>query len=449
MSISVTPDMILRRTISGGVYDTMIDARIGNNASSLARVDLGIHFKKFSPYKDNDKFVGEDGREYVFNYIGEVAPGFVAHPIGNYNGFSEKGFTPANDASRIKHVIPTVVPTNAPPRIKGIYHNQLSTLSNVMEVDGDMNGQARTKPFTRSSVPGGPIDTIYTTTQPIYVVDKDLVHIGAKINLDDEQVDEEETESETVQPPAIPEVGDLYPRTDLPGYGGPRFNHSASKAIQLDIRDPEGNLIIPRDTWMWIVPGALLLVHATMHVYRINRMTIYQLTANSIQVLDKGDIIPSTPGVLGLPDSRHRYIGGSGLQPSNGAVSSIVNFANLMKAPATVGSRGPSGSGKQRTKHVLQADELNGDSIDNIFESVPEDVEMGSVEDKQKKVAGKKARRGTVLSLSTTNKILTVNDQCRTLNFAYFAALPLVYLFNMWAATFPPGDSVLPPQFRT
>ncbi|KAJ3722196.1 hypothetical protein C8R42DRAFT_720576 [Lentinula raphanica] len=63
MSISVTPDMILRRTISGGVYDTMIDARIGNNSSSLARVDLGIHFKKNSPYNDSNKYVGVDGRE--------------------------------------------------------------------------------------------------------------------------------------------------------------------------------------------------------------------------------------------------------------------------------------------------------------------------------------------------------------------------------------------------
>ncbi|KAJ3843081.1 hypothetical protein F5878DRAFT_657064 [Lentinula raphanica] len=383
MSISVTPDMILRRTISGGVYDTMVDARIGNNATSLARVDLGIHFKKFSPYKDNDKFVGADGRECVFNYIGEVAPGFVAHPIGNYNGFGEK------------HAIPTIVPTNAPPRIKGIFHNQLSTLTNVMDVDGDRNGQTRSKTFTRSSIPNGPVDTIYTTTAPIYVVDTDKTLPRVKVNLDDDN-DEVDTATSADQPPAEPEVGDLYPCTVLQGYGGPRFNHTASKAVQLDIRDPEGSLILPQDTWMWIVPGALILVHATMHVYRINRMTIYQLTANSIQVLDKGDIIPPAPAILGLPDSRPRYIGGPTEHATNGR-HAIVNFANLMKGPGAAGTSSPSGSGKQRPKRVLDTTEPSAN--DDIFVSVPDDVEMSSVEEKQNKAAGKKARRGSVLSM--------------------------------------------------
>ncbi|KAJ3816151.1 hypothetical protein F5880DRAFT_1512906, partial [Lentinula raphanica] len=253
MSISVTPEMILRRTISGGVFDTMIDARIGNNASSLARVDLGIHFKKHAPYNDSAKFVGADGREFVFNYIGEVAPGFVAHAIGSYTGFSEKGFAPANDAARIKQVIPTVAPTCSPPRIKAIYHNQLATVTNVMAVEDDSSNQGRTKAFTKASEPNGVVDTMYTSTRPLYVVDKEQPHTTLKVNLDDEEPSNNDSESSADGGPggpvADPQVGDLHPCSVIPGYGGPRFNHSAAKAIQLDIRDPEGGLILPHDTW--------------------------------------------------------------------------------------------------------------------------------------------------------------------------------------------------------
>ncbi|KAJ3967145.1 hypothetical protein EV361DRAFT_1010138 [Lentinula raphanica] len=393
MSISVTPDMILRRTISGGVYDTMIDARIGNNSSSLARVDLGIHFKKNSPYNDSDKYVGVDGREFVFNYIGEVAPGFVAHAIGSYTGFSEKGFTPANDAARIKLVVPTVVPTSSPPRIKAIYHNQLATLTHVMAAEEDSRNQGRTKPFTNASEPNGVVDTMYTSTRALYVVDKEKRAITLKVNLDDEDADNDDVETTTDGGPAQPHVGDLHPCSVIPGYGGPRFNHSAARAIQLDIRDPEGGLIGPQDTWRWIVPGALILVHATMHTYHIKAMTIFQLTASSIQVIDKGDIIPPVPAILGLPDSRSRYIGGSSVTPSNGG-NTMVNFAHLMKSGPSQGSSSKSKTGDMTTKHARADGDATGNETEDIFESVSEDIEMpAAVDEKQKKVLGKKARR--------------------------------------------------------
>ncbi|KAJ3753374.1 hypothetical protein EV360DRAFT_87852 [Lentinula raphanica] len=385
MSISVTPEMILRRTISGGVFDTMIDARIGNNASSLARVDLGIHFKKHAPYNDSAKFVGADGREFVFNYIGEVAPGFVAHAIGSYTGFSEKGFAPANDAARIKQVIPIVAPTCSPPRIKAIYHNQLATVTNVMAVEDDSSNQGRTKAFTKASEPNGVVDTMYTTTRPLYVVDKEQPHTTLKVNLDDEEASNDDSESSTDGGPVTdPQVGDLHACSVIPGYGGPRFNHKAAKAIQLDIRDPEGGLILPQDTWRWIVPGALILVHATMHIYQIKAMTIFQLTASSIQVIDKGDILPPFPTVLGLPDSRPRYIG-AGETSTNGG-NTVVNFAHLMKA-------GPSQLGGGGTKHGLDDGPTTVEGADDIFVSVSEDIEMAAVDEKQKKALGKKAKR--------------------------------------------------------
>ncbi|KAJ3766179.1 hypothetical protein FB446DRAFT_708848 [Lentinula raphanica] len=377
MSIIVTSEMLQRRMMPGGVYDTMIQAKIGNNPTSLARVDLGVHFKKVDGFKDSEKFVSPDRRECTFNFIGQIAPGYVAHPVGSYTGNSDEGFAPITDSTCVKDSIPLIAPTSAPPRINAIFHNQVVTL---------LSGH--TKRFAKASEPNGRADTIFAVTKPLYVVSKDTPIPRCKVNIDD--IDDGHNNNvnphasgSNIPPPAAPHVGDLYPCSVLPGYGGPWFNHSSSKAVQLNIRNPEGNLILPQDTYRWLVPGTIVLVHATMHVYCVNRITVYQLTASSIQVIDKGDVIPPTPVILDLPERRGKEEEGNATDST--ASSTVVNFTGLMNG-SPVASSSTGDQDHKRSNEDLPFD-LVLDTPGN------EDIAMSGGDEKLKKVAGKKAKK--------------------------------------------------------
>ncbi|KAJ3840142.1 hypothetical protein EV361DRAFT_869195 [Lentinula raphanica] len=394
MSIVVTSEMLQRRTMRGGVYDTIINAKIGNNVSSLARVDPGIHFHKVSAgFKDSEKFIGTDKHDFVFNYIGEIAPGFVAHPIGSYMSNGDQNFVPVTDSNRIKHNIPIVVPTNSPPRINAIFHNQVATLTNAIAADEQNARVGPIKPCTKSSNMNGIDDTIITVTKPLYQVPKDKRSSSTKVNIDDDEPAASSGSSIQLnnQPTIInARVGDMYPCTTLAGYGGPCFNHVSSKTVQLNIRDPEGNLVPPQDTYRWLVPGALILVHATLHIYHMNRTSYYQLTASSIQIIDKGDIIPPVPTVLELP-SRN----GNVLNSSNVDRSTVVNFTGLMNGNASstetssTSAAGPS-QAKRSFDVLVELDEQD------VHLDYSDDIEMGVPDEKQKKASGKKAKKGGI-----------------------------------------------------
>ncbi|THU81794.1 hypothetical protein K435DRAFT_872976 [Dendrothele bispora CBS 962.96] len=100
----------------------------------------------------------------------------------------------------------------------------------------------------------------------------------------------------TDAPTLVRKVGEGYPPSVMPGYGGPWFQLSPNtRLLQLDITDPAGTLIPPWDWYKWIAEGSLAYMIAEMCVYFYKEKKYYSLSVKSLQILDKGDADPSRP----------------------------------------------------------------------------------------------------------------------------------------------------------
>ncbi|KAJ3724883.1 hypothetical protein C8R42DRAFT_640782 [Lentinula raphanica] len=388
-AVTISSAMQHRRTIPGGVFDTMLAAKLGYNATSLALIDYGVQFTKARAFKDSDKFVGGNGREFTTNFFGQISSGFSAHPTGNYTSPGEGPFVLINDSTRVKFVIGLECPTYAPPKMRAIFANQLATLGNVISHDSQSSKQTRTKSWISSSNDGGNADRLFFTSAPLYKVPYDRRYGNFKTKV------EVEDDNEPGVPPAThaavePNLGDTYPCSVWPGYGGPRFNHQQARAIQLNLRDPQGRLIRPEDTYLWLAPGAIVVVHATMHVYRFARMTIFQLSAASIQVIDKTDMHVPVPAVLGLPISSNEVLNDDGGQDTPLGV--IVDFASMLNTGGDVSTTSSSSSSKHEMDFEDDATTLKTGEGSDV---VDEDVEMDVQDRKGKRpaVAVKKSRK--------------------------------------------------------
>jgi hypothetical protein len=62
-------------------------------------------------------------------------------------------------------------------------------------------------------------------------------------------------------------LGAYYPPRVLEDYGGPYFQHTNAKLVQLDIRDAENKLIPPWKQYSALRSGSFVLVLATIHIF--------------------------------------------------------------------------------------------------------------------------------------------------------------------------------------
>ncbi|KAJ3772900.1 hypothetical protein FB446DRAFT_788305 [Lentinula raphanica] len=370
--LTISSSMQHRRTVVGGVFDTMLAAKLGYNATSLALIDYGVQFTKARAFKDSDKFVGGNGREFTTNFFGQISSDFTAHPTGNYTSPGEGPFVPINDSTRVKFVVGLECPTYAPPKMRAMFANQLATLGNIISHDSQSSKQTRIKSWVSSSNDGDNPDKLFFTSAPLYKAsvpyDRRYGGFKTKVEVD---VDNEPGAPPVPHVAAEPNLGDTYPCSIWPGYGGPRFNHQQARAVQLNLRDPQGRLIRPEDTYLWLAPGAIVVVHATMHVYRFARMTIFQLSAASIQVIDKTDMLVPVPTVLGLPiKSNDVPINDAGDVTPQGA---IVDFASMLNTGGDIATASTS----SKLKHDMDfEDKATTSKVDEGTEVVDEDVEM-------------------------------------------------------------------------
>ncbi|KAJ3831666.1 hypothetical protein F5878DRAFT_647441 [Lentinula raphanica] len=364
----------------------MLAAKLAYNANSLALVDYGVQFTKARAFKDSDKFVGANGREFTTNFFGQIAADFTAHPTGNYTSPGDGPFVPINDSTRIKFAVGLECPSFAPPNLmRAIYANQMATLGNVISHDSEGSKQPRIKSWIAPTTDTGSPEKFFFTTVPLYKVPNDrgrANNFKAKVDVDDDQ---SHGHSAPPAPPLAvePQLGNTYPCFVWPGsgYGGPRFNHVQSRAIQLNVRDPQGRLIQPQDTYLWLAPGAIVVVHATMHVYRFARMTIYQLTATSIQVIDKTDMAVAVPTVLALPSKTGndlQELGGDNT-PSGG----FVDFASMLNTGGDLSVQ----AGTSKGKHAMDDDQTQATVEEEESTVMDEDVEMEQQDRKGKRPA--------------------------------------------------------------
>ncbi|THU88130.1 hypothetical protein K435DRAFT_803750 [Dendrothele bispora CBS 962.96] len=343
-----------RRTRLSGVFDTMVRAKLGFGPRGLAAMDYGVHFKKVPHWGGHERFVNSKGQEFEAEFFGELSDNTTCHAIGNYVSQAGK-FEPIKDEQKVKWCWQLQAPTGAPKRINATWHNQVATLFNIIE---DPNA-TRQKMWVMRSDPEQDPDIIVITTDQLYVKNAGTASATpspskmTKVTADDDDLDNDDSErtmsdtaenenSSEVVPPIVRKVGDLFKPSVLPGYGGGWFDHSPSvKLQQLDIRDPQGDLIPPYDVWMWVKPGTLVFVKATLYVFNMGTRKIYQLNAKSIQVLDPSDKSPSRPEVREAPTQASTAPGPdtSDLLPCNDDTtheegsSGPMNFKSLLGGP--------------------------------------------------------------------------------------------------------------------
>ncbi|KAJ3823565.1 hypothetical protein F5880DRAFT_1506869, partial [Lentinula raphanica] len=191
-------------------------------------------------------------------------------------------------------------------------------------------------------------------------------------------------------------LSDTYPCSIWPGYGGPWFNHTNARAVQLNIRDPQGRLIRPDETYLWLAPGAIVLIHATMHIFKYKQTSYFQLNATSIQIIDKSDINVAPPSVLSLPSPDKTRFGSASAADS----APILNFSSMMNTE-TASTTVPAAS-SSRAPHTRKHDiDIDNDMFDTPIDvnnlSINDDVEMD--DSKGKKNASKKAKKGSNIDL--------------------------------------------------
>ncbi|KAJ3729332.1 hypothetical protein C8R42DRAFT_637587 [Lentinula raphanica] len=210
---TVSASMQNRRTCQGGVFDTVLAAKLAYNANSLALVDYEVQFTKacafnirkntlspesletppkssdfpdfpkilkdfqrfskqlrFFLMKDSNKFVGANGRESTTNFFGQIAADFTAHPTGNYTSPGNGPFIPINNSTHIKFAIGLECLTFVPPKMRVIFANQMATLGNVIGHDSESSKQPRIKSWIAPTMNTGGSNKFFFTTVPLYKV---------------------------------------------------------------------------------------------------------------------------------------------------------------------------------------------------------------------------------------------------------------------------------------
>ncbi|KAJ3726342.1 hypothetical protein C8R42DRAFT_640008 [Lentinula raphanica] len=355
---STASSMDIRRTSQGGVFDTMLTAKLGYNSSSLALIDYGVQFTKARAFKDSDHFVGANGREFTTNFFGEISLDFTAHPTGNY--------TSPGDG----------VPTHAPHKMHAMFANQLATLGNIISYHSDSAKQTRVKSWIKPSDDDTSLDRFVFTTAPLYKIhfllagvanNKHINQFKTKVDIND---DANPGPSHPILVAMEPYVGDTYPR------------------------DPQGRLIHPQNTYQWLAPGALVVVHATMHVYHFSCMTIFQLSATSIQVIDKSDVAIPVPSVLGLPMKVEKVE--TAEQGDKTTTGGFIDFTSMLAASGNTTVHNPQMKGKCENEGDQDETITDGQELPNVYD---EDVDMDLQDWKGKCSAGsnKKTKKGEVV----------------------------------------------------
>ncbi|KAK7451258.1 hypothetical protein VKT23_012598 [Stygiomarasmius scandens] len=368
-----------RRTRSGGVFDAMLRSNIGFGPRALSNMDYQVHFKKVQSWGGNEKFLNRKNMEFQAEFIGELTDDANCHPAGNYSPGQK--FEPITDENRVKWSWQLKCPGFADKRVTSTFHNQVAALFNVIE----QPGSNRVKMWVSKSNPEGLPDIIHVTSEPIYStkkqVTKDPVATLPKMkkikesDVPDEADTTGTTSSESTledEPRKDKQIGDLYDPSVLPGYGGEWFAHSKSvKVVQLDIRDPRGELIPPYDTWMWMTGGALVYVKATLHVFNMPNRKIYQINAASIQVLDSADGLPLYPVIKEKPAKTLTGMDDWPLSvteldaDAEVVATGPINFESFIKAPV------PASAKRIRDEPgTAQRTSINGD--DDVTMDAPE-----------------------------------------------------------------------------
>ncbi|THU88954.1 hypothetical protein K435DRAFT_803117 [Dendrothele bispora CBS 962.96] len=266
----------VRRSAPGGVYDQMLQWGLGTGTDSLGGLEPGVSIVLGNHFGGHQKYVRPDQSPIYVHLIGEFAAGTKVHPTGNHS-FPTGNFEPIRDNNRVKLNWTIKCLEGAPERIRDVFYNQVTTLNNAtVSEEANMRRTAQAKP-----------------SSPDKRMQKRPLNSPASPGSDDSSSTLSSCDQEEL---LAKKVGDAYPASAMPGYGGNWFQtSSACRVVQLDITDPSSTLLPPWEWYKWIVEGTLVYLTAEMYIYEYDGRKYHSLSMKSMQVLDKGDLLPVKP----------------------------------------------------------------------------------------------------------------------------------------------------------
>ncbi|THV04230.1 hypothetical protein K435DRAFT_791120 [Dendrothele bispora CBS 962.96] len=296
-----------RRSEEGGVYDKMINMDLAMGDEGLGQLEAGSSIILGHHFDNHQKYVKPNNKPIHVQLVGEFVAGTKVHPTGNHSPPPNK-FEAIHDKSRIKFNWTLRCPEGAPEPLVTLFHNQVSTLFFAIHSD---DRHAR-KHWVTHTLPDDESDLIHFSTPNIFqpnssgtapdekkMQKRPLNRKSSAVSSSSSTTMSSQDNGETNMPTR--KVGETYPPSVMPGYGGPWFDFSsAARLVQLDITDPSGRVIPPWEWYKWIAEGSLAYLTAEMYVYEIKGRKYYTLGMKSLQILDKGDLTPIRPGIRHL-----------------------------------------------------------------------------------------------------------------------------------------------------
>ncbi|THV01671.1 hypothetical protein K435DRAFT_853531 [Dendrothele bispora CBS 962.96] len=361
-----------RRAAADGIYELMLRHRIAMEEDGLSQIEPSADLKLRRTFYDNEAFVNNRNEEARLQLIGEFSQGTNVHPTGNHvlvTTSTYPHFIPEQmqrvaigDKDKVKWNWTLRCPTNAPPDLEEMWHNQVTTLFNAIQSQDLVSANTI---WVSRSVADELSDLIHMSSEHIYkspsrghdipsqkMVKKHSFSAKRELSGGDKSTraskkpisaesstptlssdDSQATVSVTHLAP-----GALLPPSLLPGYGGHAFDHSPStKLVMKDIRDPDNNLIPPSDWWKWIVEGNLVYATVDMYLYNINGRKSYVLTMKTMQILDKSDVTPVMPDPRPIEPTLVVDTDAAPLSPEKSTSQSSpgkINFSKLLTSPS-------------------------------------------------------------------------------------------------------------------
>ncbi|KAJ7725232.1 hypothetical protein DFH07DRAFT_970948 [Mycena maculata] len=358
-----------------GFYASMLE-QITAMPNALANIEY-IGTKKRSP----DFFRGEDWAKNVVFKDGEIAEpryGTKVQAHGNhYDGHDDEPFKPVDDKSKIRDALVLRAPTGCSLEFKNVFDNQSALVQDIENTEfaayraSGMAFDFRS-PLRSSRDDLDAKDMITVLTKKKYGVPASaggpkvvpapthVVRVKRKFGNDDDSEESEDGAAETAGPRSndnavkIPgdsdiKLGAFYDPRVLEDYGGPYFNHVNAKLAQLDIRDANNQLIPPWKQYAALRPGSIVLASVTMHIYSFGQRKVFQLSAQTIKVLDESDhpvatrIRPVPRNLVDTPAYPAAAAGPSTPKKSGGGGVGFSNFVVTPRSsPAKVAAANPS-----------------------------------------------------------------------------------------------------------
>ncbi|KAJ7914682.1 hypothetical protein B0H13DRAFT_1872801, partial [Mycena leptocephala] len=267
------------RAEEGGVYDSAT-AQMQAMENALANVEyIGTNKRSPNIFRSTDWAKNVVFRESAL----KDAPEFKVAIIGRRNmrlcaWDCHKGFRPIDDKSKVKDVIVLRAPTLCEHELLNFYHNQTAAIQDIENTEEALDQAAGLNLDIRSCLRSDRPDIdsknlITVVTQKKYGVPASaggpkLAVAASPTKFGDDDDDEGSDTVAPVEPQVTSDTARYPPDTDiklgayydprvLEDYGGPYFQHTNAKLVQLDIRDAENKLIPPWKQYSALRPGHL------------------------------------------------------------------------------------------------------------------------------------------------------------------------------------------------